>query len=153
MRRREKEILDPARIEAVLEKASVCRLVLCDGGQPYVVPVCFGHKNHAIYFHSAPEGRKLDILSRNSRVCVELETDVVFIPNKTACKWDLKYRSVIGFGRAIRLEAPDEKREALAVITGHYAHGPFVFSEDILKRTVVFKIELESLTGKQSGYE
>ncbi len=39
------------------------------------------------------------------------------------------------------------------MIMGQHADGPFVFSEDILKRTVVFKIELESLTGKQSGYD
>ena len=37
----------------------VCRLGLCDGGEPYVVPLCFGYDGEALYFHAAPDESEL----------------------------------------------------------------------------------------------
>jgi len=59
MRRKDKQINDIAAIEDILSKASVCRLGLCENNQPYVVPLCFGYKDNALYFHCAMEGKKL----------------------------------------------------------------------------------------------
>ena len=56
MRRKEKEIKDTAEIEEILSKAFVCRLGLCDNGRPYVVPLCFGYEDNALYIHCAKEG-------------------------------------------------------------------------------------------------
>ena len=152
VRRREKEIKDIKRIEAVLKKANICRIGLSDADGPYIVPVCFGYRDRTLYFHCAPEGRKISILRRNARVCVEADTDVEFVPHKTACGWTLKYRSVIGFGSARILEDREAKREGLSVIMAHYARGSFQFPDETVDRTAVVRIELESLTGKQSGY-
>jgi len=40
MRRPEKQIHDPAQIEAILDEAAVIRLALNDDGAPYIVPLC-----------------------------------------------------------------------------------------------------------------
>jgi nitroimidazol reductase NimA-like FMN-containing flavoprotein (pyridoxamine 5'-phosphate oxidase superfamily) len=153
MRRKEKEITDIEQIEAVLQKAKICRIGLCDKGTPYVVPVCFGYKAGILYFHCAREGRKIDILRRNNRVCIEAEVDVEFVGRETACNWSLKYKSAVGFGRAHFIEDPQEKSEALSILMAHYSDGQFDFSEEMLKRTAVVKVEIESFTGKQSGYQ
>ena len=67
MRRKEKEIVEKSEIEAVISKASVCRLGMAEEGMPYVVPLCFGYENNTLYFHSAKEGKKVDILKKNNR--------------------------------------------------------------------------------------
>ncbi len=75
MRRREREIRDQAGIQEILEKGLVCRLGLYDGQYPYVVPMNFGYRDGRIYFHCAAEGRKIDILQKNDRVCIEVDID------------------------------------------------------------------------------
>jgi len=152
MRRHEKEITDKAKVEDVIQRAKVCRLGLCDQDQPYVVPLCFGYENGTLYCHSAPEGRKLDMVRSNPKVCFELDVDQEFAPNDEACKWSLRYRSVIGFGTATVVEVPAAKRRGLDVIMAHYADGPFTYEDQAIDRTVVIQVAVEHMTGKQSGY-
>ncbi len=152
MRRTEKEIKNKHTIEAILEQATVCRLGLCSHGVPYVVPLSFGYEDDRLYFHSAREGRKIEIIEENPNVCFEVDVDQEFVPGKTPCGWTTKYRSVIGWGRARLLEGAEEKKKALDVIVGHYAHGPFEYAEAAVEKVAVIEVEVERLTGKQSGY-
>ena len=100
MRRKEKEITNRAVIDAIIRQARVCRLALSEDNQPYIVPLCFGYENDALYFHSAPEGRKLDILKKNNKVCFEFDNVGEILTAEKACCWSMQYRSVIGFGQA-----------------------------------------------------
>ena len=34
-------------------------------GSPYIVPLCFGYDAGTLYFHSAPAGKKIDLLKNN----------------------------------------------------------------------------------------
>ena len=52
------------KIENLISKAKVCRLGLTDENQPYVVPLCFGYRENALYFHTGKKGRKMDILKK-----------------------------------------------------------------------------------------
>ena len=72
MRRKDKEITDPAQVYDVVKRARFCRIAMCDGDEPYVFPVNYGYSEGVLYVHSAPEGRKLDILERNDRVCFQV---------------------------------------------------------------------------------
>ncbi len=44
MIRSDKEVTDPQEPENIISSPAVCRIGLCDGDQPYVVPVCFGYE-------------------------------------------------------------------------------------------------------------
>ena len=103
-------------------------------GRPYVVPVCFGYEGDILYFHSAPRGRKLDILRRNSAVCFEFDVDCEVVPAKSACGWSMRFRSVVGFGDASLVEDPEEKRKALDVIMGQYGGQPGEYAADGRRR-------------------
>ena len=83
--------MDNSDIEAVIQKAQVCRIALVDGNQPYVVPVCFGHRDGKLYFHSSLRGRKMGVLRRNDRVCVEFEVDVGLARNELPCKFSFRF--------------------------------------------------------------
>ena len=151
MRRKEKEIIDRAELEAVIAEARVCRLAMCDGVHPYVVPLCFGYGDGTFYFHCALEGRKLDVLRKNPNVCLELEAGVALKPGAKACDWGMNFRSVIAFGRAEWVEAPEARRLALDLIMAHYTEGEFDYPETALARLVVIQVQATSMTGKKSG--
>ena len=152
MRRSDKEITDKSAIEAIIHKSLVCRLALSDGAKPYVVPLCFGYDDNCLYFHSAPEGRKIDMIRANSSVCFEFDANAEIVEGEEACYWGMRYQSVIGFGKAFLVEDIEEKRTALGIIMSHYSAPSLSFPEDVLRHIAVIRVEIESMTGKQSGY-
>jgi nitroimidazol reductase NimA-like FMN-containing flavoprotein (pyridoxamine 5'-phosphate oxidase superfamily) len=152
VRRTDREIKDVAAIRAILEEALVCRIGLSDGGMPYVVPMNYGLGADCLYLHCAAEGRKLDILRKNDRVCFEMDLLREIKQGAEPCGWGARYESVIGFGRAVIVEDPAEKRAALDRIMEHYdAEGPFTYPDETLARTAVIRIDIESVTGKRRG--
>ncbi len=152
MRRKEKEITDRTAVESIILGSSVCRLGLSEEDRPYIVPICFGYKDNTLYFHSAREGKKLDILRKNNNVCFEFDIDHEIVEEKNACEWGMKYRSVIGFGKASVIDDPESKRRAFNIIMQHYSGRSFTYAEAALKDTVIIKVEIESMRGKKSGY-
>ena len=150
MRRKEKEITDSAGINAIIEQATVCRLAMINGDTPYIVPLCFGFQDNALYFHSALKGQKIDWLRNNSNVCFEFDIGAAPVESDEPCDWGMAYQSVIGFGKAVFVEDPDEKHRALAIIMAQYSDQEFQFPENKVNATAVFKVEIESISGKQS---
>jgi nitroimidazol reductase NimA-like FMN-containing flavoprotein (pyridoxamine 5'-phosphate oxidase superfamily) len=150
MRKANREIRDKAAIRAIMEEAPVCRIGLSDDGTPYVVPMNFGLGENCLYLHCATEGRKLDIIRKNDRVCFEMDLLREIAQGPEACGWGARYESIIGFGRAAIVEILAEKRSALDRIMDHYgADGPFAYPEETLARTAVIRIDIESVTGKR----
>ncbi len=145
-----KEITKKKTIDEIIKKAKVCRIGLSDNNMPYVVPVNFGYENNCLYFHSSQKGKKIDILKKNNNVCFQVDVDVELVKAKKACKWDVKYRSVIGFGKAHFVEDLEEKRKAFHIIMAHYSDKSFDYPEKKLVKAVVIRIEIESLSGKKS---
>ncbi len=152
MRRKEKEIADITEIEAIIKKAEVCRIGLVDDDEPYIVPVCFGYEGRALYFHSAPEGRKIDLIRRNNRVCFEIDTDVVITGAEKPCGWSTKYRSVIGVGRAHILEDEEAKIHGLTVLMRQFGEKRSDLVFEKADHVAVVRIDIEHITGKKSGY-
>ncbi len=150
MRKKEKEIMEKSEIEAVIQKSIVCRLGLSDNNVPYIVPLCFGYKDNTIYVHGSLKGRKTDIIQKNQNVCFEFDIDTQIVEDENACKWAMKYKSVIGFGKALFLKEPDKKQKALKIIMNQYSNKLFKFPEKSINSTMVIKIEIERMTGKQS---
>ncbi|MEN6611748.1 MAG: pyridoxamine 5'-phosphate oxidase family protein [Methanoregulaceae archaeon] len=148
MRRREKEIRDTAQVEAVLQAAEVLRVAFCDEGQPYLVPVSFGYEPGRLYFHSACEGRKMDILKKNPRCCFETEIGVEAIRTGKPCRWGMRYQSVIGEGTAHIVSDPAEKRRGLALIVRHYSGDPAGIPDAALETVAVVRIAIARMTGK-----
>lgn len=153
MRRHEKEITDPKEMEAVIRESRICRLGLSDGLEPYIVPVNFGYRNRRVYIHGAPKGRKIDLIRKNPRVCVEFDIDDGIIEGNSGCNWSMAFRSVIATGRAVILEDKAEKRQGLAVIMAQYSDGAFSFPDKAIAGTAVIRIDIDAMTGKRSPVE
>lgn len=153
MRRKEKEITNIRDIEAIIQKAEVCRLGLAVDNTPYIVPVFFGYENNCLYIHCAKEGRKLDMIKQNNYVCFEMEGDTeITNRDKPACQWSSAYHSVIGWGSASILENPEEKKQALDVIMRHYSNqAAFAYKKKAVEEVTIIKIVVDHLSGKESG--
>ncbi len=140
-------------IEAIISQASVCRLALLDGDAPTIVPLCFGYRDGVLYFHGALKSKKYELIRKHPRVCFEFDILAGVIPAPEPCDWDMRYRSVVGYGEASMVENKGEKQQALSIITGQYTKQPITISEDRVKSTAVFKVIIASMTGKQSGVD
>ena len=152
MRRNDKEIHDRDAVEAIIRDSLVCRLALSDENRPYVVPLCFGYRDNALYFHSSPEGKKIEILRKNGNVCFEFDIDQEVVQDEKPCKWTMNYRSVIGFGKGSLVENLEEKKKGLDVIMQQYSSKSFEYLQPEIENTFIIKVEIESMTGKESGY-
>ena len=151
MRRADQEITERALIFQIINSAQVCRLGLAMGNRPYVLPVSFGYDGHAIYFHTAPEGRKITFLAKNPHVCFEVEHGVEIVRHDTnPCQWTFSFQSVIGYGTVVELLTTAEKIEGLNHIMRHYSGRAWPLSAAEVENLRVWRIAIESLTGKQS---
>jgi len=153
MRRKDKEIVDEKVMISIIEKAMICRVGMCWQDEPYVIPMNFGYRNNYIYLHSAGEGRKLDILRNNNKVCIEFDADIELVQSQEACKTDVKYKSILIFGAAVFLKDITEKKKALDIIMQHYYHhllAVFHYPKDALEGVIIIKVKVNQMTGKES---
>jgi uncharacterized protein len=153
MRVARKEIKDVAIISGLLESAHVGRLgTVGKDGYPVVKPLNFVYRDGSIYFHSAPEGEKMDHIRRDARVCFEVDLPIAYARNSgNPCDTDYLYRSVIIRGRAMVVEAAGEKRDILGMLLKKYEPRGNVseFPEHKVDMTAIVRIEIESMTGKE----
>ena len=147
MRRDDRAIrLDEAK--SLLESAEYGVLSMAStNGMPHGIPLNFAFSGNSIYFHCAPEGRKIDVLSRNRKVsfCVVGATEI--LPEQ----FGTRYESVIAAGTVEELFAED-KREGLVLLVRKYSPGylqeGIEYIDRLIDKTRVFRIGLESITGK-----
>jgi len=152
MRRKEKEITDNQVIQKILSESEVCRLGLVDNGEAYIVPVNYAYDNGTIYIHSAPEGRKIELLRQNNFVTFEIELPPEIFRDNTPCKWSTKYRSVMGKGIISILSDTVSKKRGLDLIMKKYgAGGDLNYNESSLTKMIILELRITSVTGKQSG--
>ena len=152
MRRKDREITDIEEIRAILERARVLHLGLYDGEYPYVVPMHYGFTFEdgklTLYTHCAKEGRKLELLRRDGRVFVEIDTDEALVPGPTACSWGARYASVMARGRASIVEDGEEKRRALALLMKTQSGGEYSFTPAMAAAVTVLRIDAEDCSAK-----
>ena len=148
LRRKDKEVTDPKEIERIISEGRTCHLAMVDNGKPYVVPVTFGYDGRALYFHSALEGRKVETLKKNPHVCFNIVASAQSVEQPPDCT--TKYRSVTGYGNATLLTDVEEKIAGIKVVMRHSLGHEVDFPVKGMARTLVFRIDIEELKGKQS---
>ncbi len=151
MRKSEKEIYDPEIIQYVFERGDICRLGMIDGDIAYIVPMNFGFDNKYIYFHSAPEGRKIDILKGNPLVSFEIDVDHKIKESNSACGWSASYFSLMGRGKVEFIDDPEEKKRGLNLIMKKYSgKHDWTFPGDMVAKTLIFRLSADHISCKGS---
>ena len=153
MRQSDREITDINEIIEVMKRCDVCRLALNDDAYPYILPLNFGMEAEngkiTLFFHSALEGYKVDLIKRDNRASFEMDCkhQLQYFEEKGYCT--MAYESVTGRGK-ITILSDDEKFEALKKLMDHYHPGKDAyFNPAAMARTMVYTLEVEKITGKR----
>lgn len=153
MRQKDREVTDRNEIIEIIRRCDVCRIAMNNGDFPYIVPLNFGlqadNESIRLIFHSALEGTKIDIIKNDCRASFEMDCkhELQYFEDAGYCT--MAYESVIGTGR-IKILDEQEKEAALHQIMNHYhpdknAH----FNTAAISRTLVYVLEVETITGKR----
>jgi len=147
-----KRNMDEAGIIELLDRAGVGQLATSGAdGKPYVVPIFFVFDGGRIYFHCAPEGKKLDNIKANPSVCFSAyEVLGMGVSPDTPCKSRTHFRSVVASGTA-RILGDDEKLRPLRLLAEKYAKGTVAeMPADSVGGACVVEITIEEVTGKKN---
>jgi nitroimidazol reductase NimA-like FMN-containing flavoprotein (pyridoxamine 5'-phosphate oxidase superfamily) len=158
MRRKQCEVTDPERITKILSMATIGRLATIDAGNyPYITPVNFVYYQGNVYYHCATRGEKLDNISRNPKVCFQVDIplaylDADFTQNKSPCNLHQFYHCVIIRGTARVVTDRQLKTDALNALVEKHEQGRFPkkVHEDMAdyKACEVIEIHPERLSAK-----
>ncbi|MFB0538116.1 MAG: pyridoxamine 5'-phosphate oxidase family protein [Anaerolineae bacterium] len=146
-------ITDRGEMESLLQEAMVgCLATVGPDGSPYITPLNFCYHQGKIYVHCAFEGRKIDNIRANPRVCFEVHELTKIVRSQQACDFGTRYRSVLVFGRARSLPDVDEKVVVLTALAEKYAGGQAVEppTQERAETTEVIEITIEEMTGKRN---
>ena len=118
----------------ILQKNHSGTLALCDKeSYPYALPLSYVYDENCIYFHSAKEGHKIDILQKNPKV--------------SFC--------IIVFGNIEILEDNESKIEPLKKLGSKYApnNTKEALDKEIqvgINNLVILKLNIDKISGKQA---
>lgn len=157
MRRRDREISDPAELREILDANNTAVLSMIDDGEPYGVmmnyaPVYEGDEI-TLLFHSALAGRKIDCLRRNPAVSIlinDFGRTKVIDAGARGFDWTTHYRSAVLTGNVRFIDDFAERRPAAERFMRHYYGGPIELPDAALRATLFFEVKVERITGKQN---
>jgi len=154
MRRTDREIASLGNILSILDRCEVMRLGLSVDHKPYIVPMNFAYDiiddTVYIYFHCAPEGRKMDMIAQNSNVCFEADSLRRITKGNIACGWSVEYESVIGEGEIAVITDEAIKRHALNKLMEKYGYGGTPrYNPQVISAVTILRVLVTAITGKR----
>ena len=121
---------------------------------PYAVSINAVVLGHTIYIHCANEGRKIDVLKRNSSVCITCICDSKILEKQ----YTTAYESLVIFSHARFIDKNEEKKlvlrklcENLTPINSKISIENVIISA--IDKTTIIAFDVESISGKGSYRE
>jgi hypothetical protein len=161
IRRTKKAITDPEWIQEFLHKAPVGVIATVFQDQPFMSTKLFVYdsERHRVYFHAATEGRMLENLRLNPKVCFTAYKMGRLKPAARARSFGVEYESVIVFGKMQIVTDPQEMIEILQKFMDKYASQfhpgsdyPTI-EETELDDVAVFQLVIDGWSAKRDHVE
>lgn len=150
MRRSDKAVTELPAIEKILRAGKTCQLAFSAEPVPYLVTLNYSYHDGVLYFHSASEGRKIDLIKKSPEVAFTIALDLGLVKGENACNWSVRFQSVVGRGQISFLEGAEEKRRGLDLFMAQYSDDEFSYPDKMIQATAVFKLVISEMTAKQS---
>ena len=155
MRRKDKAVTEPEKIDAIINKCDCFRLAFADGTHPYIVPLNFGFVNEdgvrKFYYHSANAGRKVDLSRSLKYAGFEMDTNRVVHPNEAACDFSTGYQCIIGEGEIEEMVSLEDKAKGLQILMKQLTgRADWDLPESVLKKTAVFCLTVTEISAKEN---
>ena len=145
MRRHDREMDEQFAYE-VFACAPYAVMSFC--GTAYGIPVSPAFLNGFVYIHCAKEGKKLDRIAQDPRVCLCAVSECVPAKNK----FTTGFSSAVLFGRAQSVADDAEKIAALRAICERYTPDNMEHFDAAIQKslavTEILRISIEKITGK-----
>ena len=150
VRRKEREITDQAEMRSVLKTTKYVTVAQCMNNEPYLVSLSHGYDEakNCLYFHCAPEGKKLVYMQANNRVWGQAVLDY-----GVTDECDYAYTCVEFWGKMVLLTDLAEKQHGMAVLVRQVSLNPeeklSKIKPEKLSKTTMGRIDIEGMTGKK----
>ncbi len=153
LRRHDKAIESAEDCAEILASVRTISLSMCADNEPYLITLNHGWdpEHQCLYFHSAPTGKKIDMLRKNPRIWGMAIEDLGYLDGRC----DHAYRSVMFDGNVTFIEDDTAKRHALEVMIRQHESDPeAVITEQLtparVTGTTIARININQMSGKES---
>jgi nitroimidazol reductase NimA-like FMN-containing flavoprotein (pyridoxamine 5'-phosphate oxidase superfamily) len=152
VREAERAVYDREAAYRILDEAFLCHVGFVVDGQPFVIPTSFGRKDDRLYIHGSAASRMLRQMKEGVPVCVTVTLLDGLVLARSIFNHSMNYRSVVVLGKATLVDDPQEKLEALRLLSEHIIPGRWADSrqpnERELKATSVLRVPIEEFSAK-----
>jgi uncharacterized protein len=152
VRESQRGVYDRESIYKILDEGFVCHVGFSVDGQPYVIPTLFARVGDAIYFHGSAASRMLRNLGEGIPVCITVTLTDGFVLARSVFNHSMNYRSVVALGKAVLVDAREEKLKALHAFTEKILPGRWNDArqpnEKELKVTSILRLPLTEVSAK-----
>ena len=141
-----------ADVAAILDAGFVCHVATVRAGRPVVLPTLYARDGGYLLLHGSPAAGMFRDLRNGSPVCVTVTHVDGLVLARSVFNHSANYRSVTVHGEADEVAEPEDKMEALRVLTEQIAPGQWDAarqpSEDELRQTAVWAVPLDRASAK-----
>jgi len=110
-------------VAAILDAGFICHVGYVIDGSPYVTPTSYWREGGHVYWHGSSASRMLRTAQDETDVCLTVALIDGLVLARSAFHHSINYRSVMLFGRAQRVEDPQQKEKALENFVERMAPG------------------------------
>jgi nitroimidazol reductase NimA-like FMN-containing flavoprotein (pyridoxamine 5'-phosphate oxidase superfamily) len=135
------------KIETTLRSMEVGRLGLCDGDQPYVLPMNYLYTPGRLIFHGPLSGgKKIGIIQKNPKACFVVDRPMeVMEPGAHTCH--VEYESLICYGTVREVTKVDERAEFFHKWNDYYKYDHGTWSmEEAAKTCGILIFDIKEVT-------
>jgi len=152
VREADRAVYDREAAYRILDEGFLCHVGFVADGQPFVIPTSYGRKDASLYIHGSAASRMLRQMKDGVPVCVTVTLLDGLVLARSIFNHSMNYRSVVVLGKATLVEEPEEKLEALRLLSEHIIPGRWDDSrqpnERELKATSVLRLPIEEFSAK-----
>src|SRR3984893_17403621 len=152
VREADRAVYDREVAYRILDEGFLCHVGFVADGQPFVIPTSYGRKDDSLYIHGSAASRMLRQLKDGGPVCVTVTLLEGLVLARSIFNHSMNYRSVVVLGKAMLVDDPTEKLEALRLLSEHIIPGRWADSrqpnERELKATSVLRLPIEEFSAK-----
>ena len=136
----------------ILDEGFLCHVGFVADGQPFVIPTSYGRKDASLYIHGSAASRMLRQMKEAIPVCITVTLLDGLVLARSVFNHSMNYRSVVILGKAVLVDNPAEKLEALRILSEHIIPGRWDDArqpnERELKQTSVLRVPIEEFSSK-----
>jgi nitroimidazol reductase NimA-like FMN-containing flavoprotein (pyridoxamine 5'-phosphate oxidase superfamily) len=152
VREADRAVYDRAAAYKILDEGFICHVGFVADGQPFVIPTGYGRVGDNFYFHGSAASRMLRRVDEGIPVCVTVTLLDGLVLARSIFNHSMNYRSVVILGTAHAVTDPQEKLEALRLLSEHIIPGRWAESrqpnEKELKATSILQLPIEEFSAK-----